>query len=150
MEPKEKLEPVLVCRKCRSEVGRGRSHVCTEAQGVKNLTKQACELGRNFGKTESAAYQRVATNLIKVAETEGEVARGEKFSMATGNLHRFSVCKRETNFFSHNRVCSSICPSVGTALFLMGRDKMAWHVHELVILDVSSLTTQSIWRRLIK
>ena len=85
--PAKDLDPVLVCRKCRSEIGRGKSHQCTEAQAVKNLTKQAQELGSNFGNNDSVAYQRVATNLIKVAEAEGDVPRGEKFCMATGTCN---------------------------------------------------------------
>ena len=75
---------MLVCRKCRGEVGKGKQLVCTEAQAVRNLTGQAQELGSSFGKENSRSYQRVATNLLKHAETKEGIQRGEKFLMATG------------------------------------------------------------------
>ena len=65
-------------------MGRGKSHVCTEAEAVKNVARQALDLGANFGNPDSVSYQRVSTKLIKVAEEEMNVPRGEKFSLATG------------------------------------------------------------------
>ena len=53
-------------------------------QGVANLTKEALQLGQNFGMTESKSYQRVGTNLIKEAEVEQNIARGDKMKLATG------------------------------------------------------------------
>ena len=82
-----KTEAITICRRCRSEIGRGKRHVCSEAQAVKNLTNEAVNLGSAFGNAESRAYERVATNLIKVAEKENEVPRGEKMSLATGITH---------------------------------------------------------------
>ena len=48
------------------------------------MTKEALQLGQNFGTTQSKAYQRVATNLIKEAEVEENIARGDKMKLATG------------------------------------------------------------------
>ena len=84
-EPEKKpCSTITICQRCRTEVGRGKPHTCTEAQAVKNLTKEALDLGSSFGDPLSKSYQRVSSNLLKVAEKEEDVSRGEKFSLATG------------------------------------------------------------------
>ena len=78
-----------ICRKCHAEIGRGKAHQCTAAEAVKNLTKAALDLGATFGSAGSKSYQRVSTNLIKVAEAEQNVPRGEPMKLATGILWNF-------------------------------------------------------------
>ena len=73
-----------VCSKCHGEVGRGKPHHCTAAEAVKNLTKKALEIGADFGQSGSKSYQRVSSNLIKAAEAEQNVPRGEAMKLATG------------------------------------------------------------------
>ena len=73
-----------VCSKCHGEVGRGKRHHCTAAEAVKNLTKAALEIGANFGQSGSKSYQWVSSNLIKAAEAEQNVPRGEPMKLATG------------------------------------------------------------------
>ena len=51
---------------------------------MKNLTKAALDLETNFGKSGANSYQRVSMNLIKVAEEEQNVPRGEAMKLATG------------------------------------------------------------------
>ena len=84
-KPPPKLpDTIKVCRKCHAEIGRGKAHHCSAAEAVKNLTKAALDLETNFGKSGSKSYQRVSTNLIKVAEEEQNVPRGEAMKLATG------------------------------------------------------------------
>ena len=80
----EVSQPVKVCPKCYGEIGRGKSHHCTAAEAVKNLTKAALEIGANFGQSGSKSYQRVGSNLIKAAEAEQNIPRGEAMKLATG------------------------------------------------------------------
>ena len=77
-------QPVKTCPKCYGEIGRGKPHHCTAAEAVKNLTKAALEIGANFGQSGSKSYQRVSSNLIKAAEAEQNVPRGEAMKLATG------------------------------------------------------------------
>ena len=51
---------------------------------MKNLMKAALDLETNFGKSGSKSYQRVSTKLIKVAEEEQNVPRGQAMKLATG------------------------------------------------------------------
>ena len=76
---------MVTCRRCFAEIGKGKSHKCTEAEGVKVLTERSLQLGDNFGTPESKSYQRVSTNLTKVAYEKENVPRGEKMKMATGD-----------------------------------------------------------------
>ena len=94
-EVKEVSDSITVCRKCRSELGRGKSHQCTEAQAVANLTKQALQVGQSFGNEDSKAYQRISTNLIKAAENKENIPRGEKMMMATGITFKDRERERE-------------------------------------------------------
>ena len=73
-----------VCTKCHGEIGRGKSHHCTAAEAVKNLTEAALKIGANFGQSGSKSYQRVGSNLIKAAEAEQNIPRGEAMKLATG------------------------------------------------------------------
>ena len=82
--PSKASDSVKVCRKCHAEIGRGKAHHCSAAEAVKNLTKAALEIGANFGQSGSKSYQRVSSNLIKTAEAEQNVPRGEAMKLATG------------------------------------------------------------------
>ena len=68
----------------QESAGRGKPHHCTAAEAVKNLTKKALEIGANFGQSGSKSYLRVSSNLIKAAEAEQNVPRGEAMKLATG------------------------------------------------------------------
>ena len=76
---------MVTCRKCFSEIGKGKTHRCSEAAGVKVLTERSLQLGSNFGKPESRSYQRVSTNLTKAAYEKENIPRGEAMKMATGD-----------------------------------------------------------------
>ena len=76
-------DTIKICSKCRSEIGRGKPHHCTAAEAVKNLTKAAVDLSVSFGASGEKSYQRVSSNLLKVAAAEQNVPRGEAMKLAT-------------------------------------------------------------------
>ena len=90
VKPAGKVESrtFTACRSCFAEVGKGKSHVCTEANGVKNVTEQAKMLGANFGDPNSKSYQRVCTGLVKEQLRRDGIKRGEAFKSATGGNER--------------------------------------------------------------
>ena len=73
-----------VCTKFHGEIGRGKSHHCTAAEAVKNLTEAALKIGANFSQSGSKSFQRVSSNLIKAAEVEQNIPRGEAMKLTTG------------------------------------------------------------------
>ena len=80
----EVSQPVKVCPKCYGEIGREKSHHCTAAEAVRNLTKAALKIGANFGQSGLKSYQRISSSLIKAAEAEQNIPRGEAIKLATG------------------------------------------------------------------
>ena len=76
---------MLTCRKCFAEIGKGKKHKCTEAEGVKVLKERSLTLGDNFGKADSKSYQRVSTNLTKAMYEKENVPQGQTIKMATGD-----------------------------------------------------------------
>ena len=65
------------------------------AEAVKNLTQAALDIGVNFCASGLKSYQRVSTNLIKVAEKEQKIPRGEPMKLATGTNTRTRKKKRK-------------------------------------------------------
>ena len=55
----------------------------------------ALDIGVNFGASGSKSYQRVSTNLIKVAEKEQNIPRGKAMKLATGTNTRTRKKRKE-------------------------------------------------------
>ena len=74
------------CSRCFGKIGRGISHKCTEAYGVKNLVAYAKQLGSNFDHDESKSLERVGSSIVKQVIEERGGTRGEPITMATGTF----------------------------------------------------------------